>query len=537
MPSGNLNPYAVVKALLSRVHAQYVEGVQRIGQLWRIYVSSIKIRVDLLTKRTLIINGKLVPLYEQNPFITHQKSPEDRKDKLTVRGLPLSVSNKEIKTLLESQGVILASAVKYSLMRDEDGSLTDFKNGDRYVYCQRFHPPIPKQQKVCGMQCTIYHHGKTTTECKACNIQGHRPGDDVCEAKAEEGTIQAFRGYQHPLSNHYSTPIRAFGVPEPFKSVEHAWFWKMASDLGKHELATQIKDAEHAGKAKYLSKEMEENTRIAWEDENMDVMKDLLVEKSKSCELFRNCLLENHEKFLGECTQNLRWGTGMSKWMTEHTNVRFWPGNNLLGRLLMSITEELLTSQGDFVSHQTDNAHSANSANNANSAHNQEQDKTAESNVMEIEQAASENSNFVTQENYTSHNVPHDVVQAEVHNEPHEPSQEKPQDQSISHRRGSKPGIFNSSSVAEGDSKKKSEHKALNQGNKSLIKSVPARRHKSSTRDASRHRTSSTSKGTQGKHSIPDIRDFIDEKSGKRKTQETTPEKQPLEKKSNSTCS
>ena len=100
MPSGNLNPYAAVKALLSRVHAQYVEGVQRIGQLWRIYVSSVKIRVDLLTKRTLTINGKLVPLYEQNPFITHQKSPEDRKDKLTVRGLPLSVSNQEIKTLL-----------------------------------------------------------------------------------------------------------------------------------------------------------------------------------------------------------------------------------------------------------------------------------------------------------------------------------------------------------------------------------------------------------------------------------------------------
>ena len=315
--------------------------------------------------------------------------------------------------------------------------------------------------------------------------------------------------------------IRAFGVPEPFKSVEHAWFWKMASDLGKHELATRIKDAEHAGKAKYLSKEMEENSRIEWEDENMDVMKDLLVKKTKSCELFRNCLLENHEKFLGECTQNLRWGTGLSKWMTEHTNVRFWPGNNLLGRLLMSITEELLTSQGDFVSHQTDNAHSANSAN------------SAESNVMEIEQAAPKNSNCDTQENYPSHNVPHEVVQAEVHNEPHEPSQEPPQDLSISHRRGSKPGIFNSSSVAEGDSKKKSGHKALNQGTKPLIKSVPARRNISSTRDTSRHRKSSTSKGTQGKHSIPDIRDFIDETSGKRKTQETT----PLEKKSNSTCS
>ena len=193
----------------------------------------------------------------------------------------------------------------------------------------------------------------------------------------------------------------------------------------------------------------------------------------------------------------------------------------------MSITEELLTSQGNFVSQKTNN-----NAHSANSDHDQEQDKNAESTVMEIEQAAPENSNCGTQENYTSHNVPHEVVQAEVHNEPHEPhepSQEQPQDQSISHRRGSKPGIFNSSSFAEGDSKKKSEHKAPNQGTKSLIKSVPARRHKSSVRDTSRHRTSSTGKGTQGKHSIPDIRDFIDEKSGKRKKQETTPEKQPLE--------
>ena len=193
----------------------------------------------------------------------------------------------------------------------------------------------------------------------------------------------------------------------------------------------------------------------------------------------------------------------------------------------MSITEELLTSQGNFVSQKTNN-----NAHSANSDHDQEQDKNAESTVMEIEQAAPENSNCGTQENYTSHNVPHEVVQAEVHNEPHEPhepSQEQPQDQSISHRRESKPGIFNSSSVAEGDSKKKSEHKAPNQGTKSLIKSVPARRHKSSARDISRHRTSSRhSKGTQGKHSIPDIRDFIDEKSGKRKktgnnTREATP--------------
>ena len=85
MPSVDLNPYVIVKALLPTVQAQYVEGVQRIGQLWRIYVNSVNIRVNLLTRGNLVINGKMVPLYEQNPFTTHQRNPQNRKNKLTVK--------------------------------------------------------------------------------------------------------------------------------------------------------------------------------------------------------------------------------------------------------------------------------------------------------------------------------------------------------------------------------------------------------------------------------------------------------------------
>ena len=35
---------------------------------------------------------------------------------------------------------------------------------------------------------------------------------------------------------------------ESFKIVEHAWFWKMASELEQHDFAARIKDVEHAGK-------------------------------------------------------------------------------------------------------------------------------------------------------------------------------------------------------------------------------------------------------------------------------------------------
>ena len=86
-------------------------------------------------------------------------------------------------------------------------------------------------------------------------------GDQQCPGKADEGTILAFSGFQHPLSNHYPTPIKAFNEAEPFKSIEHALFWKMAIDLHKPTLAEQIRNAKHAGIAKRLSKEMSDDDR------------------------------------------------------------------------------------------------------------------------------------------------------------------------------------------------------------------------------------------------------------------------------------
>ena len=233
MPLSDLTPYTVVKAVIQKVSAQYVEGVQKIGSLWRIYLNSVHSRLDFISKKTVVIHGKAVPLYEQNPFKTHQKTPQERKDKLTVRGLPLSVSNQEIQTLLESKGEVLASSIKYSQIRNEDGTLTEFLNGDRFLYCEPLSTPLPRQQTICNFQCLVYHHGMNNNQCKSCNTLGHKSGDNHCPAKAEQGTILAFCGHQDPLSNHFPAPILAFDEDEPFKSIEHAFFWRMACDLDK----------------------------------------------------------------------------------------------------------------------------------------------------------------------------------------------------------------------------------------------------------------------------------------------------------------
>ena len=117
-------------------------------------------------------------------------------------------------------------------------------------------------------------------------------------------------------------------MEEPFKSVEHAFFWRMATDLGKPGLAARIKDAVHAGVVKRLSKDMEEDIRHSWEDKNMHIMEELLNEKAKSCKPFREYLLMNKHKILAESTINKRWGTGLNNWVTEATKPNFWPGLN-----------------------------------------------------------------------------------------------------------------------------------------------------------------------------------------------------------------
>ena len=67
-------------------------------------MKTLKYRLDLLAMKTVPILAKRVPMYDQHPYKTNQGSPEDRKDKITTKWLPISVSSQEIQTMLESKG-------------------------------------------------------------------------------------------------------------------------------------------------------------------------------------------------------------------------------------------------------------------------------------------------------------------------------------------------------------------------------------------------------------------------------------------------
>ena len=286
-------------------------------------------------------------LHDKNPYSSqHQVTSGQRfpphapqqNDKLTIRNLPLSVSNDEIKRMLEDNGVHLVSSIKYGCIRDPQGQLTSYKSGDRYVYVRAFSPPLPRHQKIGMFHCTLIHHGKEP--CLACGEAGHRVGESSCRA-APTQSILAFKGYTHPLSNHF--PCKLIAYEKEFRSLEHAFFYYMATEFGNHDLAAQIQDCKHAGEVKRMSKKIDEDgVRWEWEKNNVDVMKDLLLVKAQQCERFRACLLENKDKLLAEATPSKLWASGLSPYVTENCAPSFWPGQNMLGALLTELTQTLL---------------------------------------------------------------------------------------------------------------------------------------------------------------------------------------------------
>ena len=83
----------VISSVSSAIHASNLIGVQNVKNLGRIYPKTTIARVQLFTKQTLMLDGKHIALYEQNPYASRQDDPRKPNDKLTMKNVPISVSN------------------------------------------------------------------------------------------------------------------------------------------------------------------------------------------------------------------------------------------------------------------------------------------------------------------------------------------------------------------------------------------------------------------------------------------------------------
>lgn len=74
-------------------------------------------------------------VYDSNPFSFGATNPRDPVLKVTVSGVPLSVQDTEIVSMLLNFNVELKSEIRYENIRNPvKGKMTSVLNGNRFVY-------------------------------------------------------------------------------------------------------------------------------------------------------------------------------------------------------------------------------------------------------------------------------------------------------------------------------------------------------------------------------------------------------------------
>ena len=164
-----------------------IEGAQRIGGLWRVYLNDETARVNLLCQG-ITLRGQQVELKEKNPYLISMDFEHFDTTRLFIRNVPLSFDNTEIENALKKKGVQMVNQMKYSRARDPKGKLTNFKTGDRFVDIIVPDEALPKKMSVGIFNASLYYkeqkQASEDKECGNCMLTGHLrkdcPNEIVC---------------------------------------------------------------------------------------------------------------------------------------------------------------------------------------------------------------------------------------------------------------------------------------------------------------------------------------------------------------------
>ena len=336
-----LNNFDVCIAASRIVGQQNIEGAQMIGGIWMIYTKNLHSRAQLVTKGSIQINGRSVHLFDKNPSMNKMR---DEYEKIVIKDLPLFIPNFEIEHYLRSKNIELTSDVKYSMARNSNGDITEFKNGDRFAFAKApILPLLPRINYIAEYKFKVFHDSQFKPNCRTCNVLGHTDGSETCPCRNTGDPIIPFKSQDNVLSMFYGCEVPVFN--ETFDSGEHAYQWKQAIEANMPNLAERIKHAPHAGKAKKLSKEIPQLFRQEWEKQNIHVMKEVNLAKAKNVPEFAQTLIDSEGSYLAEATFDRFWASGLTPEITGKIDPQYYPGENTLGQILMNLRTMLINNK------------------------------------------------------------------------------------------------------------------------------------------------------------------------------------------------
>ena len=183
-----------------------VAGAQRLYGLWRIYPATQEAR-DTLLMKGVTIDKLYIPIVGVNPMVA-KGAHDSPVTKVIIGNIPLSVANDEIEKALKGIGVKMRSQLLYENYRDEEGKLTLFKSGRRFLYVDEPSKPLPSEFQVGSWRPSLYHPGQKK---RADNVGPKELRDDQRSAdrRADVSTNPPNPEVPGPVSSqaHRSRPL------------------------------------------------------------------------------------------------------------------------------------------------------------------------------------------------------------------------------------------------------------------------------------------------------------------------------------------
>ena len=143
----------VYKAVGEKVPAECIKGIQRIREMWRIYMDNEEDKLSLLVQG-INLRGRQVALHSQNP---HNPSNLLQPDtiRIKVKNVPLSADDGQIHRALTLQGCNIQAFSRERLRID--GKVTNCETGDRLVISKLLEKSIPRNLQIGKYLARIFH--------------------------------------------------------------------------------------------------------------------------------------------------------------------------------------------------------------------------------------------------------------------------------------------------------------------------------------------------------------------------------------------
>ena len=143
------------------------------------------------------------------------------------------------------------------------------------------------------------------------------------------------------FSNFTSTPGLQY-KGNTFHTTEQAFMWAKANGFHDRETARKILAEKNPAKAKVLGREVKPFSHIYWDLNKEFLMYEVNLAKYSQFDDYKSVLLSTGEKQLVEVNgKDTIWGIGLYANDPRVLDEKQWRGQNLLGKVLMRVREEL----------------------------------------------------------------------------------------------------------------------------------------------------------------------------------------------------